>query len=164
MNMRKIAQKSMLGLLIVLLTAQGWFTGWTGAEQRSYAANALVEGVKDTVPSVNATNVDTTAPLIIDFDKPVKKADTPNNMILVKRLDDDSIVDFILSTGSQVTIDPQQPITDPSTPDPGAGTDSSISGYRVSITLTKPLPGATYYVEINDKTFVYADDNTPLQA
>ncbi|MDM5281312.1 SwmB domain-containing protein [Paenibacillus silvae] len=160
--MRKIAQKSMLGLLIVLLTAQGWFTGWTGAEQRSYAANALVEGVKDTVPSVNATNVDTTAPLIIDFDKPVKKADTPNNMILVKRLDDDSIVDFILSTGSQVTIDPQQPITDPSTPDPGAGTDSSISGYRVSITLTKPLPGATYYVEINDKTFVYADDNTPF--
>ncbi|MGO4530741.1 Ig-like domain-containing protein [Paenibacillus sp. 2TAF8] len=160
--MRKMAQKSMLGLLIVLLTAQGWLTGWNGAESRSYAANELAAGIKDTIPAAKATNVDTSAPLIIDFDRPVKKADTANNMILVKRLDDDFVVDSILSTGGQVTIDPQQPITDPPTPDAGAGADSSVSGYRVSITLSKPLPGATYYVEINNKTLVYADDNTPF--
>lgn len=163
MNMRKIAQKSMLGLLIVLLTAQGWLTGWSGAEIRTYAASELLAmGIKDTVPAVKAANVDTSAPLIIDFVKPVKKADSTQSVITVRRLDDNSIVDSVPVSGSQVTIDPKLPITDPSTPDSGAGTDSSASGYRVNITLNKALPGATYYVEMDNKSLVYSEDNTPF--
>lgn len=96
----------MLGLLIVLLTAQGWLTGWNGAEARTYASSELLAmGIKDTVPAVKAANVDTSAPLIIDFVKPVKKADSTQSVITVRRLDDNSIVDSVPVSGSQVTID-----------------------------------------------------------
>ncbi|MET1168383.1 Ig-like domain-containing protein, partial [Bacillus velezensis] len=48
-------------------------------------------------------------------------------------------------------------------PDAGDSTPALDNGLRVTITLGKDkvLPGATYYVEIDNKSFVYAD-NTPF--
>ena len=157
MKIREIARKSMLGMLIILLTAQGWLTGWNGEQSRSYAANELSAlGIKDTVPAVKAMNVDSSAPLIIDFEKPVKKAEPTESMIIVKRLNDNTVVDFVPVSSGQFTIDPQLPSSNPPAPGGGAGTSTGsgtggtgtsttpVSGYRVNITLNKVLPGATY--------------------
>lgn len=178
MKIREIARKSMLGMLIILLTAQSWLTGWNGEQSRSYAANELSAlGIKDTVPAVKAMNVDSSAPLIIDFEKPVKKAEPTESMIIVKRLNDNTVVDFVPVSSGQVTIDPQLPSSNPPAPGGGAGTSTGsgtgtggtgtsttpVSGYRVNITLNKVLPGATYYVEIDNTSFVYTDDDTAFK-
>ncbi|RPK25854.1 S-layer homology domain-containing protein [Paenibacillus xylanexedens] len=162
MKLNRIAKKGMLGILIVMLTAQGWLTGWSGVKQEVYAAHALsANGITNTVPAVKGTNVDSTVPFVIDFDKPVQKAPGTQSSILIKRLDDNTTMGSVLVSSDQVVIDPTPPITDPTTPDAGDNTPVAATGLRVTITLGKDLPGATYYVEIDNKSFVYAD-NTPF--
>ncbi|WP_458124311.1 S-layer homology domain-containing protein [Paenibacillus sp. Z3-2] len=164
MKLKRIARKGILGLLIVMLTAQGWLTGWSGVEQGAYAAHALsANGITNTVPAVKGTNVDSTVPFVIDFDKPVQKATGTQSSIVIKRLDDNTTMGSVLVSSDQVTIDPTPPITDPTTPDAGDSTPVPATGLRVTITLGKDkvLPGATYYVEIDNKSFVYSD-STPF--
>lgn len=162
MELKRIARKGMLGILIVMLTAQGWLTGWSGVEQGAYAAHVLsANGITNTVPAVKGTNVDSSIPFVIDFDKPVQKAPGTQSSILIKRLDDNTTMGSVLVSSEQVVIDPTPPITDPTTPDAGDNTPVPATGLRVTITLGKTLPGATYYVEIDNKSFVYAD-NTPF--
>lgn len=162
MELKRIARKGMLGILIVMLTAQGWLTGWSGVEQGAYAAHVLsANGITNTVPAVKGTNVDSSIPFVIDFDKPVQKATGTQSSILIKRLDDNTTMGSVLVSSDQVVIDPTPPITDPTTPDAGDSTPVPAIGLRVTITLGKTLPGATYYVEIDNKSFVYAD-NTPF--
>ncbi|MEK4076485.1 SwmB domain-containing protein [Paenibacillus sp. FSL M7-0656] len=159
MELKRIARKGMLGILIVMLTAQGWLTGWSGVEQGAYAAHALsANGITNTVPAVKGTNIDSSVPFVIDFDKPVQKAPGTQSSILIKRLDDNTTMGSVLVSSEQVVIDPTPPITDPTTPDAGDNTPVPATGLRVTITLGKTLPGATYYVEIDNKSFVYADN------
>ncbi|APO42624.1 hypothetical protein BS614_00070 [Paenibacillus xylanexedens] len=159
MKLKRIARKGILGLLIVMLTAQGWLTGWSGVEREAYAAHALsANGITNTVPAVKGTNVDSSVPFVIDFDKPVQKAPGTQSSILIKRLDDNTTMGSVLVSSDQVVIDPTPPITDPTTPDAGDSTPVPAIGLRVTITLGKTLPGATYYVEIDNKSFVYADN------
>ncbi|WP_433747842.1 S-layer homology domain-containing protein [Paenibacillus amylolyticus] len=159
MKLKGIARKGILGLLIVMLTAQGWLTGWSGVEREAYAAHALsANGITNTVPAVKGTNVDSSVPFVIDFDKPVQKATGTQSSILIKRLDDNTTMGSVLVSSEQVVIDPTPPITDPTTPDAGDNTPVPATGLRVTITLGKTLPGATYYVEIDNKSFVYADN------
>ncbi|WP_405158023.1 SwmB domain-containing protein [Paenibacillus sp. FSL H8-0283] len=159
MELKRIARKGMLGILIVMLTAQGWLTGWSGVEQGAYAAHVLsANGITNTVPAVKGTNVDSSIPFVIDFDKPVQKAPGTQSSILIKRLDDNTTMGSVLVSSEQVVIDPTPPITDPTTPDAGDNTPVPATGLRVTITLGKTLPGATYYVEIDNKSFVYADN------
>ncbi|PRA03393.1 MULTISPECIES: S-layer homology domain-containing protein [unclassified Paenibacillus] len=159
MKLKRIARKGILGLLIVMLTAQGWLTGWSGVEREAYAAHALsANGITNTVPAVKGTNVDSSVPFVIDFDKPVQKATGTQSSIVIKRLDDNTAMGSVLVSSDQVVIDPTPPITDPTTPDAGDNTPVPATGLRVTITLGKTLPGATYYVEIDNKSFVYADN------
>ncbi|WP_339179865.1 SwmB domain-containing protein [Paenibacillus sp. FSL R5-0701] len=159
MELKRIARKGMLGILIVMLTAQGWLTGWSGVEQEAYAAHALsANGITNTVPAVKGTNVDSSVPFVIDFDKPVQKAPGTQSSIVIKRLDDNTTMGSVLVSSEQVVIDPTPPITDPTIPDAGDNTPVPATGLRVTITLGKTLPGATYYVEIDNKSFVYADN------
>lgn len=122
-------------------------------------AHALsANGITNTVPAVKGTNVDSSVPFVIDFDKPVQKATGTQSSILIKRLDDNTTMGSVLVSSDQVVVDPTPPITDPTTPDAGDNTPVPATGLRVTITLGKTLPGATYYVEIDNKSFVYADN------
>lgn len=160
MNLKKIAKKGILGLLIVMLTAQGWLTGWSGVEQGAYAANELIaNGIINTIPAVKGEHIDASAPLVIEFAKPVQKAADTQSVISIKRVNDDSLVSSVAVSSPNVTVGNTGPITDPAIPPVEDGTTTPIAGAYVTIQPEAPLPGGTYYVQIDAKSFVYADDN-----
>jgi len=160
-DLKRIAKKGILGLLIVMLTAQGWLTGWSGVEQGAYAANELIaNGIINTIPAVKGEHIDASAPLVIEFAKPVQKAADTQSVISIKRVNDDSLVSSVAVSSPNVTIGNTGPITDPAIPPAEDGTTTPIAGTFVTIQPETPLPGGTYYVQIDAKSFVYADDNT----
>lgn len=161
MNLKRIAKKGILGLLIVMLTAQGWLTGWSGVERGAYAANELIaNGIINTIPAVKGEHIDASAPLVIEFAKPVQKAADTQSVISIKRVNDDSLVSSVAVSSPNVTVGNAGPITDPAVPPAEDGTTTPIAGTYVTIQPEAPLPGGTYYVQIDAKSFVYADDNT----
>ncbi|OMF66591.1 SwmB domain-containing protein [Paenibacillus sp. FSL R5-0766] len=167
MELKRIARKGMLGILIVMLTAQGWLTGWSGVEQGAYAANELsANGITNTVPAVNGKNVDGSLPLRIEFARPVSKVIGPESKISIKRVNDDSEVVSVDVSSELVTIESLGPITNPSVPvndtEPSTGEDTASpppEGKFVSIQLPEGniLPGGTYYVQIDANAFAYMD-------
>lgn len=160
MNLKRIAKKGILGLLIVMLTAQGWLTGWSGVERGAYAANELIaNGIINTIPAVKGEHIDASAPLVIEFAKPVQKAADTQSVISIKRVNDDTLVSSVAVSSPNVTVGNTGPITDPAIPPAEDGTTTPIAGTYVTIQPEAPLPGGTYYVQIDAKSFVYADDN-----
>ncbi|WP_440113509.1 SwmB domain-containing protein [Paenibacillus sp. QZ-Y1] len=164
MKLKTIARKGILGLLIVMLTAQGWLTGWSGVKQVDAANELNANGILSTVPAVKGDKVDGAAPLVIEFAKPVQKAVDTQSVISIKRVNDDSLVHSVEVSGPNVTIVNTGPITGPATPPVGDSTTAPIAGTFVSIQPESPLPGGTYYVQIDAKSFVYADDNATFFA
>ncbi|MGW7159330.1 SwmB domain-containing protein [Paenibacillus taichungensis] len=151
MSLKRMAKKSIIGLLIVILTAQGWLMGLLGVENTAYAAVDLTTlGVAATLPVAGEKNVNGAAPLEIEFDQPIRKATgTTSGYISIKRMADDSeVIPPILvdaAESSNVSITPDNS----SVPDVGK---------KVTINHT-PLPGGTYYIQIDKNAFVYTDEN-----
>ncbi|WJM07873.1 SwmB domain-containing protein [Paenibacillus sp. PK1-4R] len=167
MELKRIARKGILGLLIVMLIAQGWLTGWRGMDQRAYAGGELTaNGIVNTVPAVNGKNVDGSSPLRIEFARPVSKVIGPESKISIKRVNDDSEVVSVDVSSELVTIESTGPITNPSVPvndtEPSTGEDTASpppEGKFVSIQIPKGniIPGGTYYVQIDANAFAYTD-------
>ncbi|MDR6726520.1 putative repeat protein (TIGR02059 family) [Paenibacillus amylolyticus] len=160
MNLNKIARKGLLGILIVMLTAQGWLTGWSGVELATYAAGELTnKGIVNTVPGVNAKNVDGSTPLVIEFARPVQKA---TGTVAIKRVNDDTVVASIPVSSNQVIIGTTGPITSPAVPPTGDdSTTTPAIGQFVTITPGASIPGGKYYVQIDAGAFVYTDSAEP---
>lgn len=163
MKLKSIAKKGLLGILIVMLTAQGWLTGWSVVEQATYAAGELsTKGIVNTIPGVKGKNVDGSAPLVIEFARPVQKAADTQGMITIKRNNDDTVVTAIAISSDDVIIGTAGPITDPVVPPTEDGsTTSPATGQFVTIMPEKSLPGGNYYVQIDADAFIYADGAAP---
>ncbi|KQY92067.1 hypothetical protein ASD24_22430 [Paenibacillus sp. Root52] len=165
MNLNRIARKGLLGILIVMLTAQGWLMGWSGVEQATYAAGELTnKGIVNTVPGVNAKNVDGSTPLVIEFARPVQKATDNKGIVAIKRVNDDTVVASIPVSSNQVIIGTTGPITSPAVPPTGDdSTTTPATGQFVTITLepSATIPGGKYYVQIDAGAFVYTDSAEP---
>lgn len=163
MKLKSIAKKGLLGILIVMLTAQGWLTGWSGVEQATYAAGELsTKGIVNTIPGVKGKNVDGSAPLVIEFARPVQKAADTQGVIAIKRINDDTVVTSIAISSDDVIIGTAGPITDPVIPPTEDGsTTSPATGQFVTITPENSLPGGNYYVQIDADAFIYADGAAP---
>ncbi|MEC0129235.1 SwmB domain-containing protein [Paenibacillus pabuli] len=149
MSLKRIARSGMMRLLIVLLTVQGLLVSLVGMENTAYALDDLTTlGVTSTVPTLGANYVNGTAPLEIEFDRPVQKSDgSTNGYISIKRLaDDKDVIDPIKVNGTDST---NIVITSDDAAVPGVGKKVIINH--------APLPGGTYYVQIDANSFVYAD-------
>lgn len=146
MFMKNMARKGLASLMILMLITQGCFTGWLGMEP-AYAAEDLAgKGISATLPLVNATNVSTSAPLVIEFINPVKKVTNSKETITIRRVQDDSIVAEIAVNSSDVTIVPDNINTDPEL------------GKMVNIKPSESLPNGNLYVMVGGQSFVYADN------
>lgn len=151
MRLKRMTMNSTIGLLIVLLTTQGWLTGLLGVENTAYAADDLTTlGVTATLPVAGEKNVNGAAPLEIEFGQPVRKAaGTASGYISIKRVSDDSEVI------PPILVDPTESSNISITPD-----DASVPDIGRKVTINHaPLPGGTYYVQIDKNSFVYADEN-----
>ncbi|MCL6662103.1 SwmB domain-containing protein [Paenibacillus amylolyticus] len=145
MFVKKMARKGLASLMILMLVTQGILAGWVGVES-AYAADELKEkGINTTSPAVNEQQASGSAPLTIDFIKPVKKIDASTEEIFIQRVQDDSIVTRVPVTDAAVTV-----VAD------DAAIDAAL-GKRVQIQLPAVLPGGSFYVRIGSQSFVYGD-------
>jgi len=146
---KKMARKGLVSLMVVMLVAQGWLTGWVGMES-AYAADELAgKGISATIPLLNATQVDGSVPLKIEFNNPVKKVEGTTDKITIRRISDSSIVTEIDVNSPAVSVRPDD-----------IDVNANL-GKLVEIKPASALPGGSFYVSIGSQSFAY-DNNQPF--
>ncbi|MDN4603719.1 SwmB domain-containing protein [Paenibacillus sp. F6_3S_P_1C] len=145
MFVNKWARKGLVSLMIVMLVAQGWLTGWVGGSIAFAADDLTGKGIRATTPALNEQQASGSAPLTIEFIKPVKKVAATIEKISVRRVQDDSIVTEVPVTDAAVTVLADDAVAD------------ADLGRNVRIQLPASLPGGSFYVMIGSQSFVYGD-------
>ncbi|WP_339833102.1 SwmB domain-containing protein [Paenibacillus sp. FSL R7-0272] len=146
--MKNWARKGWITLLIVMLMTQGLLGGWTGGNTAYAADDLAAKGISATLPLLNATQADGTQPLKIEFTNPVRKVANTQELIIIHRLSDNSVVRSINVGDPTVSITPDNVAVDPDL------------GKVVTITPSPALPAGSFYVSIGNRSFVYADGQT----
>ena len=147
MFVKNWTRKGWIALLVVMLVTQGLLPEWTGGNT-AYAADDLTsKGISATIPLLNATQVDGTQPLKIEFNNPVRKVADTQEIIRIQRLSDNSVVRSINVGDPAVIITPDN-----------AAVDTTLG--RVITIPSQTLPGGSFYVSIGSRSFVYADGQT----
>ncbi|MDQ0659984.1 hypothetical protein [Paenibacillus sp. W2I17] len=93
MSIKGMIRKGIIGLLIVLLTTQGWYSGLGLKESTAYADDDLTGlGIESSMPALGARNVDSTLPFSLVFKKPVRKVTGTLENISIYRLPENKLV------------------------------------------------------------------------
>ncbi|WP_340399622.1 SwmB domain-containing protein [Paenibacillus sp. FSL H8-0079] len=150
MSLKGLIRKGIIGLLIVLMSVQGWHGIPIVDSNTAYAADEFNDTLIDTtIPAVGATEVDGAAPLVIQFKEAVKKSESAVGNIVITRLQDNIPVATIRMDSSDVKI--KGTLADPDAPE-------SVDGVGKEVSITHPLlRGGTYYVQFDTGSLVTVD-------
>lgn len=149
-SIKGLIRKGIIGLLIVLMSVQGWHGIPIVDTNTAYAADEFNDTlIETTIPAVGATEVDGAAPLVIQFKEAVKKSESAVGNIVITRLQDNIPVATIRMDSSDVKI--KGTLADPDAPE-------SVDGVGKEVSITHPLlRGGTYYVQFDSGSLVTVD-------
>lgn len=147
-SIKGLIRKGIIGLLIVLLTTQGWYSGVGWKESTAYADDDLTGlGIESTIPALGARNVDSTLPFSLVFKKPVRMvAGTLENISIYRLPENKLVAEVPVNTAVNVIAD--------SADIPGVGK-------VINFQLNEALKGGHYAIRIGAKSFEYGD-NEPV--
>jgi uncharacterized repeat protein (TIGR02059 family) len=155
-SLKRTARRGIIGLLIMLMSIQGWQGIPFMNTNTVYAADEFNDTlIEATIPAVGATEVDGAAPLVIRFKEAVKKSENAVGNVVIRRFQDNTPVATIRMDSSDVKI--KGTLADPDAPE-------SVEGVGEEVSIAHPLlRGGTYYIQFDSGSLLTADGGTAVK-
>ncbi|MEN1989209.1 SwmB domain-containing protein [Paenibacillus hubeiensis] len=146
MSVKKWAQKGMIVLLVLIITAAGWSGIPLSPLNTAHAADGDTSALDLTfLPKTNDTNVDRSAPLYIQFSKEIRKIEGTQGEIRIMRLSGNGTL------AEKINISDNQKVTLHS--DLTAAGSGSATGNVLRIMHNTLEKDTSYYIEVDADSF-----------